>query len=172
MLSETTIKLWQESTKSIVRDIKGNIVHYSCRFCAKTIVRQDYFKTHVHRQHYMHLQIEKPAKNVKCLECEFEFYTKAELNSHVRNKHKKIPCIAGSLTASSSASPNERHNANEVDHPVDTPMSLDMCQPIRVEFVFDDIIEYVGEDDESEVTSSTDDVPKYEQQVFVKRLNI
>lgn len=89
MLPEFKEIIWKETLKSTVRDFNGVILHYKCRFCNKKIKRQDFFKIHMHRQHHAPLGIERPPKEHKCQQCQFEFYSRGELSSHVRNKHTK-----------------------------------------------------------------------------------
>lgn len=95
-MSGSIQKVWKETSNSIVRDSNGDLVYYKCRFCAKQIARQDYFKLHLQRQHYMCLNIEKPPKNNECPydQCQYSFYTKGELNSHIRNIHTQKTCTA------------------------------------------------------------------------------
>lgn len=88
-MSEELRKVWAEARKSAVCDSIGNLLHFKCRFCTKTIVRQDYFKLHLHRQHHQELNIQNPPKNHKCPSCQLSYYTKQELNSHFNNKHSK-----------------------------------------------------------------------------------
>lgn len=100
-------KILAEVNKSVVRDLDGVLVHFKCKFCAKTIVRQDYFKLHLHRQHYLNLSIEKPPKNFMCPfeQCQFSFFTKSELNSHIGNKHTRRTCtVAESVIVGSTRS--------------------------------------------------------------------
>lgn len=82
-------QVWKEARKSIVRDSNGFLIHFKCRFCNKNIVRQDYFKLHIHRQHYRELGIEKPTKSYVCPfeQCIFNFYSNRELKLHINNKH-------------------------------------------------------------------------------------
>lgn len=63
---------------SVVRDSEGVLINFKWRFCAKAKVRQEYFKLHGHRQHYLQLNIKKPPKNYKCTfeHYEFSVYTK------------------------------------------------------------------------------------------------
>lgn len=67
----------------------GKLVSFVCRFCSKKIARRDYFTLHIQRQHNVSLNIPKPPKNHVCphVECDFRFYSKGELSSHIRNRH-------------------------------------------------------------------------------------
>lgn len=91
MMANSLKKIWDEVHNSVVRDSDGVLINFKCRFCAKKIVRQDYFKLHLHRQHYLHLNIDAPPKNHKCSfeNCGFSSYTNGELSSHIAKKHKE-----------------------------------------------------------------------------------
>lgn len=85
-------KIFEEVLNSVVRDSEGCLLHFKCRFCNKTIKRNDNFKLHLSKLHYSQLDIPRPAKNIICEfeNCEFRFFTKAEMNSHVKKKHLVI----------------------------------------------------------------------------------
>lgn len=158
MLSEADHKVWSETVNSTVRNVNGDLLGYKCRFCDKQIVRQDYFKLHLKRQHYMFLKIEKPPKNEKCTynQCEFCCYTKSELKSHVKNKHTKT--LAKACTATNHAT-----NFNQSVGIGDETLNSEQLQLHDTSLnISDDMIEYLNDDDVneqdngSEVTSSTD----------------
>lgn len=90
-MKSTQIILYEQAANSVVRDLHGCILHYKCKFCSKEIKRQDYFKVHVHRQHFRELNIEQPTKTIECTfeQCKSKFFSRGELNSHIRNKHRK-----------------------------------------------------------------------------------
>lgn len=112
-MSESLKKIWNEASNSVVRDSNGILIHFKCKYCAKEIVRQDYFKLHLHRQHYNDLNIEQPPKDHKCQyeQCPYSFFTKGELSSHIRNKHTKATCATTNPGTSRTIVSSNRNNA-------------------------------------------------------------
>lgn len=118
----------------------GKLVSFVCRFCSKKIARRDYFTIHIQRQHNVYLNIPKPPKNHVCphVECDFRFYSKGELSSHIRNRH--IDLIEPTVTVepqdqSESLSGSHVNSASAIVNVLESSLEFVVENEIEIESI-------------------------------------